>query len=154
MSGDLIVRVIFGNQYSDAVIVFQILIISFFFTLIGSVFSFTFIGIHKEKYFTKSLFMGAGFFLLSIISLTNFFGIKGAAFSYALFEIIVFTIMAFELNKIFKINFVNSICIPGLHSYCYNGFNHGNCSDQYIIANNNFNFCWITINSYGCQNKN
>ena len=112
VGGEIIVRLIFGNQYLEAVNVFQIMIISFFFTLLSSVFSFTFIGIHKEKIYTKSLIIGVGIFLLSLIIFTKYYGIKGAAFSYSLFELTVFGIMAFDLNKIFRINFVSTVLIP------------------------------------------
>ena len=114
IGGDIIVRLIFGNQYSESVIVFQIMIISFFFTLLSSVFSFTFIGIHKEKFYTKSLIIGVVIFLLSLILLTKYLGIKGSALSYSIFELTVFGIMASDLNKIFRINFINTVLTPSI----------------------------------------
>ena len=114
VSGDLIVKLIFGEQYIESVFIFQILIVSFFFTLLSSVFTFTFIGINKENIFTNSLLIGSVIFLLSLIILTHLFGMEGSAFAYAIFEVSVFVILAFKLNKIITVDITRSILIPVL----------------------------------------
>ncbi len=110
--GKNIVNIIFGSQYSEATSVFQILIISFYFTLLSSVFVYTLIGIHKEKIYTNSLIIGTVVFLISLIFLVEHFGVEGAAYAYAVFEITVCGFLSFKLNREFKIEVMNSVVVP------------------------------------------
>ena len=59
IAGKDLFPIIFGSKYNDSILIFQILLIYFVLTIINSVFTFTLIGIEKERLYTKSIFIGA-----------------------------------------------------------------------------------------------
>jgi len=59
IAGRDLLPVIFGSEFRDSGLIFQALLGYFVLTIINSVFTFTLIGIKKERLYTKSLLIGA-----------------------------------------------------------------------------------------------
>ena len=66
MAGRDLLPIIFGPEFRDSGLIFQILLGYFVLTIINSVFTFTLIGIEKERLYTKSLIIGAMAFVAII----------------------------------------------------------------------------------------
>ncbi|MBN1639060.1 MAG: oligosaccharide flippase family protein [Ignavibacteriales bacterium] len=101
---DKIVITIFGAEYNDSVLIFQLLIGYFIFTLINSVFSFTLIGMKKEKFYSIAMLIGMLGFFISIFFLDNFYSISGITISLILYEIITIAYMIYKLHKFISFN--------------------------------------------------
>ena len=96
---ELIVTTVFGDKFSDALNTFKVLIGYFALTLINSIFSFTLIGMNKERVYSNALLSGMLVFFVSAIVLTQIVGIAGAAAGMVLFELTSFIVMAAHLGK-------------------------------------------------------
>jgi len=68
ITGRNLLPIIFGSEFRNSGLIFQILLGFFVLTTINSVFTFTLIGIEKEHLYTKSLFIGAMVFSAIIFS--------------------------------------------------------------------------------------
>ncbi len=119
LSGNFLVLLIYGKAFSGAVPIFQIMSGLFVLKLINSVFTFTLIGIEKEKVYTKALIWGLGTFLLMIIILTKPMGSIGVVFALIGFEIVSLMIMVFELKRYVILHFTRSVMLPIFGTLCF-----------------------------------
>ena len=111
LSGNII-SVIFGFEYYDSIIIFKILLFYFIFTFINSVFTFTLIGIQKENLYTKSILIGAVFFIITFLLPTSFSSIVMVAIALVINEGTAMIMMIFYLRKLISINFISRIIFP------------------------------------------
>jgi O-antigen/teichoic acid export membrane protein len=84
---------VFGNQYLQAAPVFRILIWYFFFTMIHTVFATGLIAAGQENVYGKVMVISAVLFGVSIILLTEFFGIVGTAIAVVGSEAVTLVLM-------------------------------------------------------------
>lgn len=109
---EIIVETVFGIEFKEAVLIFMILLGSFYFTLLNSVLTYTLIAMNREKVYVVALICGTIVFFAGIISLTNLFGAAGASASYVLFEFTSFIMMGVMLKKNININFLRAVALP------------------------------------------
>ena len=109
MLSNKIVPFIFGNQYSDAVIVFQVLIWYFFFTLLHTVFTSGLVAIGQEKIYSRIMFVSALVYLVSTVTLTKLFGLIGAAAGMAGSEALTLVFMQLQFRKFVKVPLIRHI---------------------------------------------
>lgn len=104
IAGDTLFPLLFGQAFEQSSMIFQTLIVYFILTVLNSVFSFTLIGIEREKSYTRSLMIGAvGFFaFMSLpISLPS---ILLAPLALALFQALSMIVMSRELQDTLAIS--------------------------------------------------
>lgn len=109
---ETVVATVFGTEFKEAVLVFMILLGSFYFTLLNSVFTYTLIAMNREKIYVLALVCGAIVFFAGIVLSTNLFGVAGTATSYVLFEFTSFLVMGFILGKDININIIRAVALP------------------------------------------
>ncbi len=118
LSGDLLVRLIYGEAFVGAVPIFQVMVTLFVLKLINSVFTFTLIGIEQEKVYTKSLLWGLGVFFLMLIILIRPMGSIGVVFALIGFEITSLVVMLAALKQHVVLHFTRSVMLPSLGTLC------------------------------------
>jgi O-antigen/teichoic acid export membrane protein len=99
-----LVLVIFGADYFSAIIILQILCGHFIFSMINSVFTFTLIGLNREKAYSASMFIGAMGFLLAALFSFYFNPSLVLASALIVFQFITFGVMAKKLSEEIQIN--------------------------------------------------
>ena len=114
VSAGFIINIAFGKTYVDATIILQVLTGYLFFTLLNSVFTYTFIGMHKEKVYTFSIMWGLAVFILLTFSLAPFFGRMSVVYSFIFFDLISMTFMTFKLKKIITVKILRPVALPVL----------------------------------------
>ncbi|MBL1212795.1 MAG: oligosaccharide flippase family protein [Ignavibacteriae bacterium] len=114
--GEPVILLVFGEEYLSSVPLFQYLIGYFVLTLINSVFTYTLIGMHKEKVYTISLALGAAMFFVFGITITMIIGTVGMAIGLVIFELSALTYMVLNLKEI-KYSIVRTIIIPLLFTF-------------------------------------
>ncbi len=112
MSGDLMIPFVFGQEYTESIIIFKIITGYFIFTMINSVFGYTLIGMKKEKFYTISILFGMIIFFISGTILTHYYGSEGMAVGLILFEISSLIFMYAKLKNIININFLRFVFLP------------------------------------------
>ena len=124
-----IISIIFGFEYYDSIIIFKILLFYFILTFINSVFTFTLIGMQKENLYTKSILIGAVFFIITFLLPTSFSSIVMVAIALVINEGTAMIMMIFYLRKLISINFISRIIFPLLfyiifllQSYFFNNY--------------------------------
>tara|TARA_B100001123_G_C14749051_1_gene804113 strand:- start:41 stop:523 length:483 start_codon:yes stop_codon:yes gene_type:complete len=102
----------FGKEFIESIIIFQLLVVYFIFSLVNSVFTFTLIGAKKEIVYLKSLFLGSvGFF--AIMLLPGPFPLSHlASIGLVLFQLISLFVMLREVQSFINFSVVNTILIP------------------------------------------
>ncbi len=112
VSGHYIIYLIFGYSFMHAVPIFQVLVGYFVLNLINSVFTFTLIGMEKEKIYTKSLLSGMVIFFIVTFIVTEFLGTMGVACGLIAYQLTSLIIMAAALKRKIVLNYVRSIILP------------------------------------------
>jgi O-antigen/teichoic acid export membrane protein len=112
-----IITTAFGNAYVDATIILQVLTGYLFFTLLNSVFTYTFIGMCKDKVYTYSIMWGLIIFVLLTFSLTPFFGRMGVVYSFIFFDLISMTYMTAKLKKMITVKIFRPVILPFLVTF-------------------------------------
>jgi len=109
---DFIIIKVFGDDYTESILIFKMLLVYFAFTIIDSVFANTLIGMKKEKVYTLSLLIAVIIILILTFVLTPFWGEYGIIFSFILFDIISLIYMIIYLKKDIEIKIARSIILP------------------------------------------
>jgi O-antigen/teichoic acid export membrane protein len=117
LSADFLIHFVFGLEFSDAKIVFQILAGYFSVTMINSVFSYTLIGIEREKTYTLSLFWGMLVFFAVIFATGTKFSATGAAAALFFYISTSLIIMARSLKSQIDFNFQRIIILPFIFTF-------------------------------------
>jgi O-antigen/teichoic acid export membrane protein len=102
----------FGNEYSEAIFIFRLLLVYFAFTIIDSVFANTLIGLMKEKVYTLSLLFALIIFLIMTFILTPYIGEYGVIYSFMVINIISLSYMIFFIKRDIKIKVTRLIIVP------------------------------------------
>jgi O-antigen/teichoic acid export membrane protein len=102
----------FGNEYSEAIFIFRLLLVYFAFTIIDSVFANTLIGLMKEKVYTLSLLFALIIFLIMTFILTPYIGEYSVIYSFMVINIISLSYMIFFIKRDIKIKVTRLIIVP------------------------------------------
>ena len=128
IAGKDLFNVIFGPEFRDSVLIFQILLGYFVLTIINSIFTFTLIGIEKEKLYTKSLLIGTIVFFVIIFLPLPFSATLIAPIALCAFQFVSMLVMMKHLKQLLTLNpfirvffsvsvaFVFSVCVGPLKS--------------------------------------
>ncbi|MFO7890972.1 MAG: oligosaccharide flippase family protein [bacterium] len=112
ISGKYIISLIFGPSFMNAVPIFRVLVGYFALNLINSVFTFTLIGMEKERIYTRSLLSGMIVFFIITLILTELLGTIGVAFGLIAYQLTALIIMAAALKRHIVLNYIRSIILP------------------------------------------
>jgi O-antigen/teichoic acid export membrane protein len=112
LSADYAILTVFGEKFSAAAPVFQILVGYFVLTLIISVFSYTLVGMKRDRTLTRAMFIGMGTFFISIFILPRFFNIIGVAGALTIYELTALTVMASDIKKQLSVNLSKILLLP------------------------------------------
>lgn len=107
--GGVGINFVFGDEFIEAVPLFNILLFSFYLTLVNSVFTYTLIALNRDKIYTAALLSGMIFFIASIYLLPITIS---PALSLVIFELISLIIMAAALSKKISLKLFRNIFIP------------------------------------------
>jgi len=109
---DKIISIIFGSQYIEAVKVFQILIWYFLATMIHTIYTSGLIAVGKEKFYSKIMGFSGIIYAVSIIFMTIYFGIIGAAIAMVISETATMLLMQRGLKRFMNVPLPKSLaCI-------------------------------------------
>ena len=112
MSSKQLLPLLFGKEFIESIIIFQLLVLYFIFSVLNSVFTFTLVGAKKEVVYLKSLFLGAvGFFGIMLL--------PGpapsshlAAIGLVLFQLISLFVMLREVQSFIDFSVFRAILTP------------------------------------------
>ena len=121
-------NVVFGSEFRDSGLIFQILLGYFVLTIINSIFTFTLIGIEKEKLYTKSLLIGTVAFFVIIFLPLPLSATLTVPIALGAFQLVSMLVMMKHLRQLLTLNpflrvffslliaFVFSICVGPLNN--------------------------------------
>ncbi|MEJ2628704.1 MAG: oligosaccharide flippase family protein [bacterium] len=112
VSGEFIIRGIFGVSFLGAVPIFQVLVGYFIFNVINSVFTFSLIGMEKEKVYTVSLLAGMIAFILFLLLFTEALGTFSVAGGLIIYQLTALVIMAAALKNQIHLNYIRTLLLP------------------------------------------
>lgn len=111
---------IFGINYQDSVVLFQLLLVYFVFTMLNSMISFGLIANNEEKFYSKTVTFSILLNLILMFILIKIYGLIGPALAVGIVEIIIFVTLFLRLKKfvqlkitkyIFQVVLLNSILV-------------------------------------------
>jgi O-antigen/teichoic acid export membrane protein len=105
MLSEPIIRLIFGNDYQDASLVFQILIGYFTTTILNSIYGYGLVAIKQEKLYSKIIALSLIVYLFSTLIFTYLFGVVGTAAGVVVSEFVVLVCFRFAFGKFVQVNF-------------------------------------------------
>ncbi|MGA7160566.1 MAG: flippase [Bacteroidota bacterium] len=94
-----VVALIFGSQYEDSVILVQILIFYFLFTILNSIFAFVVIAAGKEKSYSAVIIIVSSLLLVLLVPLTYYWKAPGASCGLVAGEFLMMVLMYFQCRK-------------------------------------------------------
>ncbi|MDI6779088.1 MAG: oligosaccharide flippase family protein [Bacteroidota bacterium] len=109
MLSEPIIRLIFGNDYQDASLVFQILIGYFTTTILNSIYGYGLVAIKQEKLYSKIIALSLIVYLFSTLIFTYLFGVVGTAAGVVVSEFVVLVCFRFAFGKFVQVNFFRYI---------------------------------------------
>lgn len=109
LASDLMTTAIFGDKFTGAAFILQLLTGYFSLSIISSAFTYTLISMNKENDYTTALFWSMIIFLIIIFSFT---GIMISAISLVVFQFITLVLMYLKLVKVIRIHFLRSVLLP------------------------------------------
>ena len=112
MGSRQILPAVFGSEFNQSALIFQILALYFVCSVINSVFTFTLIGAKKEKTYLNSILLGgAGFFGIMLlpgpVPSSHF-----AAMGLVLFQVISLLVMMREVQTFISFSVARSLLLP------------------------------------------
>jgi O-antigen/teichoic acid export membrane protein len=100
---DKIIPLIFGQQYTEAVDVFRILIWYFFITMFHTIYTSGLIAIGREKAYAAVMLLSVMVYGISIIICTKLFGVVGSAAAIVVSETVTLIYMRDRFQRVIKI---------------------------------------------------
>lgn len=108
----LLIELVFGPEFLDAVILLQLMVAYFFLTLLISVVGFTLVGMGKEKAFMRAQLSAMLAFFLAVFTLPPWLGSPGVAGALILYEMVALAMMTITLRRCLPLNFFRSVALP------------------------------------------
>ena len=94
-----LIMLIFGSQFSDSVILLQILVFYFLFTILNSIFAFVVIAAGKEKQYSAIIVTISSVLLISLVPLTYVWKGIGASLGMVAGEFVMMMLMYLQCRK-------------------------------------------------------
>lgn len=112
LAGRNLLPIIFGSEFRESGLIFQILLGYFVLTIINSVFTFTLIGIEKEQLYTKSLLIGAVAFVVIILIPLPLSATLTAPIALAVYQAVSMLVMIKHIRQSISINLLFRVLLP------------------------------------------
>jgi O-antigen/teichoic acid export membrane protein len=111
-----IVKLVFGNSYSESAQVLKLLIWYFCVTILNSIVGYALVAIKKEEIFSKIVIYSTPIYLAAIFILTIYWGINGVAVAVVLYELVLLSLFKYNISKSVNLPLFNYILkvIPAL----------------------------------------
>jgi len=103
---------LFGSEFLDSSRIFQLLVVYFILSVMNSTFTFTLIGVEKEKIYTQSLMLGAIAFFAIMLLPAPIPSVILAPVALILFQLVTMMIMSKELQKLIPVALFRRIFLP------------------------------------------
>lgn len=94
-----VIMLVFGPQYEDSVILLQILVFYFLFTILNSIFAFVIIAAGKERRSSTIIVAVSSLLLVSLVPLTYYWKGAGASFGMVAGEFVMMMLMFRQCRK-------------------------------------------------------
>lgn len=116
IAAEPLINLVFGIQYSNSIIIFQVLIGYFMITMLNSVLGYTLVAIKQEKYFARTIYFGAIANIILVLLLTYHFSLLGTAIAIVAVEFLILNAFKLYLKKFVEVDIINYILkgIPAL----------------------------------------
>lgn len=114
VGGGAMINFIFGEEFGDSILIFQILVGFFVFTLTNSVFSYTLIAINREKAYIFALTVSLVTFISLVIILYSTYLTLGIAIALIVYEIVQITVMIIKFKETASVTYWTSIVVPAI----------------------------------------
>ncbi|MFW9875781.1 MAG: flippase [Candidatus Thorarchaeota archaeon] len=111
-----IINLLYGQEYLDGTLAFQILVWTAAIIYISIVYGNSLQACDRQKISLIGVGIGAGINIILNFILIPYFSLNGAAIATLLTELLVFIFMYFQLNKFAKVNFARYILKPFIAS--------------------------------------
>ncbi len=109
IAAEPLIKLVFGIQYTNSIIIFQVLIGYFLITMLNSVLGYTLVAIKQEKYFARTIYFGAIANLILVLLLTYHFGLLGTAIAVVTAELLILIAFKLYLTKFVEVDIINYI---------------------------------------------
>lgn len=98
-----IIQIIFGDIYFNSVLIYQILSLYIFLTILNSITGYSLIALNQEKYFVRIIGLSVILNIIFMLILTGLFSIIGTAISVVLTETFIFVLLINRLRNFVEI---------------------------------------------------
>lgn len=109
IAAEPLINLVFGIQYTNSIIIFQVLIGYFLITMMNSVLGYTLVAIKQEKYFARTIYFGSVVNIILVLLLTYCFGLLGTAIAIVTVELLILIAFKLYLNKFVEVDIINYI---------------------------------------------
>ncbi|MDI6802965.1 MAG: flippase [Bacteroidota bacterium] len=106
VAAEPLINLVFGIQYTNSIIIFQVLIGYFLITMMNSVLGYTLVAIKQEKYFARTIYFGAVANIILVLLLTYYFGLLGTAIAIVAAELLILIAFKLYLKKFVEIDII------------------------------------------------
>ena len=101
-----VIMLVFGSQYEDSVILLQILVFYFLFTILNSIFAFVIIAAGKERRYSAIIVSVSSLLLVLLVPLTYYWKAAGASFGMVAGEFVMMMLMFHQCRKVISTKLV------------------------------------------------
>ena len=116
-----IIILVFGSQYEGSIILLQILIFYFLFTILNSIFAFVVIAAGKERHYSAIIVAVSSVLLALLVPLTYYWKATGASFGMVGGEFVMMALMFRQCRKAISTELVFNPTMPLLCSVIMGG---------------------------------
>lgn len=109
IAAENLIKLVFGIQYTNSIVIFRILIGYFLITMMNSVLGYTLVAIKQEKYFARTIYFGTIANIIITIFMTYSFSLIGTAISLVIVELFLLIVFKLYLNKFVEVDIINYI---------------------------------------------
>lgn len=111
-----LINLVFGEEYKNSVLAFQILLLVALIIYINSIYGEALQACERQKILLQGVSMGAGVNIILNLILIPLFSLYGAALATLLTEVIVFIFLYLQVNKFITLDFKKHILKPLISS--------------------------------------
>lgn len=109
LAAEPLINLIFGTQYINSIIIFQVLIGYFLITMMNSVLGYTLVAIKQEKMFARTIYLGTAANIILVLLLTYLFGLPGTAIAIVTAELLILISFKLSIKKFVEVDIINYI---------------------------------------------
>lgn len=109
LAGESLINLIFGAQYINSILTFQVLTGYFLITMMNSVLGYALVAIKQEKMFARTIYLGTAANIILVLLLTYFFGLLGTAIAIVTAELLILISFKVSIKKFVEVDIINYI---------------------------------------------